>query len=470
MHNHIGLKSLFFDCLKIFVTVVFLGSCTSKNDLPINKTNNENKILQIQTIINKNIDEGITISRIDEMKAIESSTNNPEVGHFLCEAIAQELSFVGDYKESLRYMDKYSKQIKKKNIKIAEEIKKYKPQNAINIIEGIADSNQIIFINEAHHVPLHRAFSIRLLSLLYDKGFRYFSAETLNNFDSDLNLRGYPLISKTGYYSNEPLYGDLIRIALDLGYIVVPYENEIPCKKPLTAKDMLVSDNNKKDFNWDCQNHREYNQALNLYNRILKKDPQAKIFVHAGNGHISRKGDDYLTPMGEYFQKISGITPFTIDQESMREHSSPEFENEIYKYIFDKYKFDQPIILQSANNKIWTHKKLQERYDVQIFHPRTTFNHGRPNWLSLNGSRNLCHLENINFNGEFPYLVSAFIKNERETAVPIDQIILSSPKSNKALMLPKKKLVIIVKDKSGKKIEESFVNNSTGKCMEEANT
>ncbi len=340
MHNHIGLKSLVFDCLKIFVIVFFLGACTSKNDLHSKKTNNENKITQIQTIINTNINEGITISRIAEMKAIESSTNNPEISRFLCEAIAQELSFVGNYKESLRYMDKYNKQIKKNNIKTAKELDKYKPQNAINFVETIADLNQVIFINEAHHVPLHRAFSIRLLSLLYDKGFRYFSAETLNNFDSDLNLRGYPLINETGYYSNEPLYGDLIRIALDLGYIVVPYENEIPCKKPLTAKDMLTAKNNKKDFNWDCQNHREYNQSLNLYNRILKKDPQAKIFVHAGYGHISKKGNEYLTPMGEYFKKISGINPFTIDQESMKEHSAPEFENEIYKYIVDKYKFD----------------------------------------------------------------------------------------------------------------------------------
>ncbi|MCP3943390.1 MAG: hypothetical protein GY710_18160 [Desulfobacteraceae bacterium] len=85
-----------------------------------------------------------------------------------------------------------------------------------------------------------------------------------------------------------------------------------------------------------CQNHREYNQALNLYNRILKKNPKAKVFVHAGYGHISKKGNDFLTPMGKSFQEISGIAPFTIDQESMREHSAPEFENKLYKNTLNK--------------------------------------------------------------------------------------------------------------------------------------
>ncbi len=36
-------------------------------------------------------------------------------------------------------------------------------------------------------------------------------------------------------------------------------------------------------------------------------------------------------------------------------------------------------------------------------------------------------------------------------------------------MLPQRELLVIVKDKSGNKIEELFVNNSTGKCIEEAN-
>ncbi len=391
------------------------------------------------------------------MKGIESSTNDPEINRILCETIAQQLSFVGNYKESLYYMDKYSKKIKKrKKAKITEE---YKPKNAIKIIEAIADLNQVIFINEAHHAPLHRAFSIRLLKILYDKGFRYFSAETLNRSDSNLNRRGFPLVNDTGYYANEPLYGDLIRTALNLGYTVVPYENEIPCKKPLTTKDLLAAETNNKDFNWDCQNHREYNQALNLYNRILKKDPKAKIFVHAGYGHISKNGDDYFTPMGEYFQEISGIIPFAIDQELMREHSSPEFENEIYKYIINKYKFNHPTILQASNNKIWVHKEFQGRYDMQVFHPRTIYIHGRPNWLSLNGSRTPYFLQDVNINGKFPYLVSAYIKNEGVAAVPIDQLILSNPNSHKALMLPKKDLIVIIRDKSGKIIKELLANN-----------
>jgi hypothetical protein len=186
----------------------------------------------------------------------------------------------------------------------------------------------VIFINEVHHAAIQRVFSIRLLKILYDKGFRYFAAETLRP-DADLNNRGYPLISVTGEYTNEPVYGDLVRTALKLGYTVVPYENRIPCKKPITPCKKRITTVN-------CSNHRDYQQALNLYNRIFKKDPSAKIFVHAGYTHIEKNGDKAWKPMGFYFQKITGIEPFSIDQIFMTEHSAPQFEEENYKYILDE--------------------------------------------------------------------------------------------------------------------------------------
>jgi hypothetical protein len=37
-----------------------------------------------------------------------------------------------------------------------------------------------VMINEEHDTPLHRAFTTRLLPVLYAKGFRYLAAETLD--------------------------------------------------------------------------------------------------------------------------------------------------------------------------------------------------------------------------------------------------------------------------------------------------
>jgi hypothetical protein len=398
---------------------------------------------------------------------MESKNANKYNKSFLYENIAQKLSFVEDYNESLKYED-YDESLKDKDkilekdslkkIRNGEITEDYRPQDAIKTIESIADSNQVIFINEAHHIALHRAFSIRLLKILYDKGFRYFAAETLAP-DADLNSRGYPLINESGYYTNEPVYGDLIRTALKIGYTVVPYENEIPCKKPLTKKDLIAYENgDKENFNWDCMNHREYQQALNLYNRILKKDPAAKIFVHAGYGHIAKKGDGYRKPMGAYFQEITGIVPVSINQEIMREHSNPQFEEKNYKYVLEKFNFTDPIILQSKEKKIWGKGRSEGLFDMFVFHPRTKLIHGRPDWQLFNGLKTPYFIKNIHTTGEFPYLISACIKKEDPNAVPIDQIMIADQNSNnKPLFLPKGEFTIKIRDKSGKLIEESVV-------------
>ena len=60
---------------------------------------------------------------------------------------------------------------------------------------------------KAHHVPRDRAFLLTLLRGLYERGFRYFAAETLNPKDTGLQARGYPTL-QTGYYTREPVFGD----------------------------------------------------------------------------------------------------------------------------------------------------------------------------------------------------------------------------------------------------------------------
>jgi hypothetical protein len=63
----------------------------------------------------------------------------------------------------------------------------------------------------------------RLLKGLYQKGFGYFATETLDVGDAGLQARGYPTL-RSGAYIAEPMYADLVRTALNLGYRVTPYE------------------------------------------------------------------------------------------------------------------------------------------------------------------------------------------------------------------------------------------------------
>jgi len=101
----------------------------------------------------------------------------------------------------------------------------YKACDAVATILKLADQYQVIMFNEAHHVPMHRAFTIQLLDDLYRKGFRYLAVEALTSADDGLQARGYP-IRKSGLYLSEPLCTDMVRIALRIGYQVVPYEFE----------------------------------------------------------------------------------------------------------------------------------------------------------------------------------------------------------------------------------------------------
>lgn len=438
----------------LWLSVAFLGSCalnSSSKEKP-----DKTVFSQIEEIQNRSIDAGNPVYGIVELKKIESEIDDQDINFFLYDAIANWFAMVGDYSESLEYMDRTKENDNSRSAYDKKITEDYIPQDALKYIESVADSNQVIFINEAHHIALHRAFSIRLLKILHAKGFRYFAAETLAP-DAGLNQRGYPLMNVSGYYTNEPVYGDLVRTALKLGYTVIPYENEIPCKKPMTAEDIVTLNDDHAGFNWDCQNHREYHQALNLYHRILKKDPAAKIFVHAGYGHIQKKGDENWKPMGVYFQELTGIMPFSIDQQSMREHSAPRFENEIYRYALERFEFTHPIVLQSSKNEILGKKQSEGAYDIVVFHPRTRFIHGRPDWQLLSGSKTHYFLKNINPTGDFPYLISAYFVGETPEAVPIDQIMLPNPDSQSPLILPAGEFVIKVRDKTGKLMETSAV-------------
>jgi hypothetical protein len=126
--------------------------------------------------------------------------------------------------------------------------------------------------------------------------------------------------------------------------------------------------------------------------------------------------------------------------------------------ILEKFNFADPIILQSSKNKVWGKAQSEGAYDVFVFHPRTKFIHGRPDWQLFNGLKTPYFLKNINTTGEFPYLISAHIKNEDPNAVPIDQIMIADQNSNnKPLFLPKGEFIIKIRDKSGKLVEESEV-------------
>jgi hypothetical protein len=179
---------------------------------------------------------------------------------------AWDLSFIGEYQKALEIWDRDEQKWPSPLQAQVDEFKRYKPVNANKLIAEKAKTEQIIILNEAHQQPYHRVFTTSLLQDLYNQGYRYFGAETIWDWDSLLNKRKYPTL-KTGYYTQEPCYGNMVREAIRIGYKVFSYE----------------STRQKSDS--AGINLREIDQAKNI-RKILDKDPKAKILIHCGFDHL----------------------------------------------------------------------------------------------------------------------------------------------------------------------------------------
>ncbi|HEX8737919.1 MAG TPA: hypothetical protein VF721_21485 [Pyrinomonadaceae bacterium] len=395
------------------------------------------------------ISEGDYLGALLEFKKREAEYRASPFKSLFLQVMAPLESQVGNYNEAYAYFDEFRSSFWKPQPDIASSpLDNDSPQNALKTIGSIAARRQVIMINEEHDTPMHRAFTARLLPILYKKGFRYFAPETI--VDEQINERGYA-IQKSGFYHSDPVYGDLIRTAIKLGFKIVSYDLSPDCKNPPDNSDY-------------CQDVRERSQAQNLSDRILKNDPKAKILVHVGRTHNQKTKLETWALMGWHFKQITGIDPLTIDQTQMSERSRPDYESATFRYAVKKWNFTAPTIFQSKDGKYSSNPS----YDLTIFHPRSIYKDARPTWLEMGGARKSLALYGEVKNGLAQpflpptggtFLVQAFAANESNEAIPIDQIIVTDAKKAPVLMLPAKgdfRLRAI--DASGKTVVETKVS------------
>lgn len=334
---------------------------------------------------------------------------------------AQDFSFISDYKNVMACDGRIRQPFGKLNKADSSYFSTLKIVDARQYILERAKSEKIIIINEAHHIPYHRVFIASLLKDLYKVGYRYYGAETINYLDTLINKRKYPVIN-SGYYTVEPQFGELVRQALDYGYYVFAYE----------ARSMETFGNPEQ---------REIEQAKNIQ-RILQKDPSAKILLHGGYDHIREDslGGDWKMAMAGRLKQLTGIDPFTINQEVMTERSQPSLENPYYTLL----NVDSPSILIDRNGNLFAGPRDKHLYDVRMVHPRTRFVKGRPDWLTRNGAR-FTDIPPKKLSG-FPCLVHAYAASEDPNdAVPVDVVEITSPNDMKPLALRPGKYVIKVR-------------------------
>lgn len=383
-------------------------------------------------IYNQKINRGDYLGAYLELKRREAEYKaSPQYARSFLQLMSIVSSQIGEYRSAHGYLDEFfSRQMKPQKDLQSSPLDDKEPREAIGAIASAAEKQQVVMINEEHDTPMHRAFTTRLLPILYARGFRYLAAETVGENGDELARRGYPT-QKSGFYTADPVYADMIRTGLRLGFKIVPYEH-IPtgCKDP--------ADN--PDF---CQNERERGQAQNLYDRILKNDPAAKILVHVGRGHNQEANFQTWAMMAWHFREISKIDPYTIGQMHLSERSRPESEFPLYRYATGKWKLVEPSVFQGKDGKFWS----EPSNDLTVFHPRAVYRNERPTWLEMGGLRKSLRLYGKVENGAAQpflpraagtFLVQAFAAGEPNEAIPVDQILVADSKKTPVLMLPVK--------------------------------
>lgn len=286
------------------------------------------------------------------------------------------------------------------------------PANAL-ILER-ARKHQVVLLNESHAEAQTRAANFLLLAPLRKLGFKYLALETLTPpdpepsgasacaapllGDAELPTRGYPT-RRTGYYTSEPVYGELIREALRLGYTLVSYDGG------------------------GNLGPREQHEA-EMIACLLKADPKARIVAIGGFGHISELRDDRYPGgvMGYRFKQLTGIDPLTV--------SNTELVNIDPKTIM----FPAKDTGRSAEGYALVNKDGvpygSDRMDLIIYerHPAHRNSQGG-SWLELGGARKRTPITAAGCHATFPCLLEAQADGESTEAIPSDRCVISDAKA-----------------------------------------
>lgn len=338
------------------------------------------------------------LAQYQVMRHAYASDGQPAFRTIFGQYLSWYQSFIGDYEDAERA---FSIQQKPQGDDNPSPLMQpgWHPVPALAYIPELARPYRAVFLNEAHNIALTRTLTVRLLKPLREEGFNVFAVETLYPADvAALNRRGYP-IAASGFYTREPVYAEMVRTALKLGYKVVAYE----------ADSQHTGD------------AREAQQARNLW-KILKADPNARLVVNAGYAHIQKTGKFLgAQSMAQHFIEDSGITPLSVEQTILIPHQDPAMSHPDYRAIIDAVHPTQPIVFIDKDGKPWS---LRPGYDVSVIFPEERFINHRPTWLGLWGARVPVSMDGEVCQRHWPCMVSARYADEGDDAIPADRMVL----------------------------------------------
>lgn len=334
-------------------------------------------------------------------------------------------SYVGDYQGAT---DAFSEMFRSDEIRyghrdavnVNKDIAEIDSSHAIDAIKFVADlarGEQIVILNEAHHVPADRAFAMGLAQALRKEGFTYLACETLAGKDGNLLQDGYVTVS-TGTYTREPVFAKFIMDAAASGWHLVGYEPDVPSK------------------------FRESGMAKNIIEKILKTEPEAKIFIYVGYTHAKERplahSDDDDSRLAAQIRRLTGIDPLTINQTTLFDQYLSKKQQIEYRHALKKSGGDRPYVLADKVGRPIQLALDDKAYDVEVVHPRYKIDRStrRPSWMGAYFVPYDIPADLVPKKGE--RAVYAYLKGSSPDAIPLDVTIVRAGEQVPKLMVPRR--------------------------------
>jgi hypothetical protein len=269
----------------------------------------------------------------------------------------------------------------------------YTPVSAHEYLLKRAKDTEILILNEAHHYPMHRSFARQLLAGLWEQGYRYLGLEALTMV-RDFQQPPYPL-SSLGYYCNEPTFGNFIREAIDLGFLLFPYESTKHGKE------------------------RELEQAENIAG-FLAANTAGKTFIYCGYSHNAECDlPVWEKAMAGRLKELTGLNPLTIDQTSF---------NEITEIPGDK-----SVVFVDSLSQSYAHSTC---CDIFVFHPKFNITEEKYTWKSTPITNHI-PVDFLPNHLVYPVLVFSFnSRKEIKNGVPFDCVEVLNETENEWICAP----------------------------------